>query len=90
MQWRSEEIRGPVTSDEIEFKTKAEIRDKGGYHIMINGSIQEDIIVNIHISFSSVQSLIMSDSLRPHELQHAIPPCPSPTPGVDSNPCPLS
>ena len=32
----------------------------------------------------------MSDSLRPHELQHARPPCPSPTPGVHSNPCPLS
>ena len=26
----------------------------------------------------------MSDSLRPHELQHARPPCPSPTPGVHS------
>ena len=30
----------------------------------------------------------MSDSLRPHELQHARPPCPSPTPGVHPNPCP--
>ena len=30
----------------------------------------------------------MSDSLRPHELQHARPPCPSPTPGVHSNSCP--
>ena len=29
----------------------------------------------------------MSDSLRPHELQHARPPCPSPTPGVYSNSC---
>ena len=28
----------------------------------------------------------MSDSLRPHELQHARPPCPSPTPGVHSDP----
>ena len=27
----------------------------------------------------------MSESLRPHELQHARPPCPSPTPGVDSD-----
>ena len=27
----------------------------------------------------------MSDSLRPHESQHARPPCPSPTPGVHSN-----
>ena len=32
----------------------------------------------------------MSDSLRPHELQHTRPPCPSPTPRVHPNPCPLS
>ena len=34
--------------------------------------------------FSSVQfsRSVVSDSLRPHELQHARPPCPSPTPGV--------
>ena len=33
---------------------------------------------------SSVQfsHLVVSDSLQPHELQHARPPCPSPTPGV--------
>ena len=34
-------------------------------------------------------SSIVSDSLWPHELQHARPPCPSPTPGVHPNPCPL-
>uniref|UniRef100_A0A8C6D2Y7 Small ribosomal subunit protein uS10 domain-containing protein n=1 Tax=Moschus moschiferus TaxID=68415 RepID=A0A8C6D2Y7_MOSMO len=33
---------------------------------------------------------VMSDSLRPHESQHARPPCPSPTPGVHSNSCPQS
>ena len=32
----------------------------------------------------------MSDSLWPHESQHARPPCPSPTPGVCPNSCPLS
>ena len=32
----------------------------------------------------------MSDSLWPHELQHARPPCPSPTPRVHPNPCPLN
>ena len=32
----------------------------------------------------------MSDSLRPHESQHARHPCPSPTPGVHSNSRPLS
>ena len=36
-----------------------------------------------YIQFSSVQfsHSVVSDSLRPHELQHARPPCPSPTPG---------
>ena len=33
---------------------------------------------------------VMSDSLRPHGLQHARPPCPLPTPGVYPNSCPLS
>ena len=33
---------------------------------------------------------VMSDSLRPHELQHARLPCPLPTPGVHPNPCPSS
>ena len=33
---------------------------------------------------------VVSDSLRPHESQHARPPCPSPTPGVYPNSCPLS
>ena len=31
----------------------------------------------------------MSDSLHPHESQHTRPPCPSPTPRVYSNSCPL-
>ena len=35
-------------------------------------------------------SSVTSDSLRPHGLQHARPPCPSPTPGVHSNSCPSS
>ena len=33
---------------------------------------------------------VVSDSLRPHELQHPRPPRPSSTPGVHPNPCPLS
>ena len=33
---------------------------------------------------------VVSDSLRPHKLQHARPSCPSPTPGVYPNPCPSS
>ena len=42
--------------------------------------------------FSSVQfsHSVVSDSLQPHELQHARPPCPSPTPGVHSDSRPWS
>ena len=42
--------------------------------------------------FSSVQfsPSVVSNCLRPHELQHERPPCPSPTPGVHSNSCPSS
>ena len=42
--------------------------------------------------FSSVQfsCSVVSDSLRPHESQHARPPCPSPSPGVHSDLRPLS
>ena len=42
--------------------------------------------------FSSVQfsRSVVSDSLQPHELQHARPPCPSLTPRVHSNSCPSS
>ena len=44
------------------------------------------------ISFSSVQfsPSVVSDSLRPHESQHARPPYPSPTRGVHSDSCPSS
>ena len=35
--------------------------------------------------FSSVHSSVVSNTLRPHESQHARPPCPSPTPGVHSD-----
>ena len=42
--------------------------------------------------FSSVEfsHSVVSDSLRPHESQHTRSPCPSPTPRVHSNPCPLN
>ena len=42
--------------------------------------------------FSSIQCShsVVSDSLRPHELQHARPPCPSPAPRVHPNSCALS
>ena len=55
-----------------------------GYHYHLS---------EFHIyAFSSVQfnRSVVSDSLRPHESQHARPPCPSPTPGVHSDSPPSS
>ena len=44
------------------------------------------------IPFSSVQfsHSVVSNSLRPHQLEHARPPYPTPTLGAHPNPCPLS
>ena len=46
--------------------------------------------VMTNISSVQVSLSVVSDSLRPHELQHARSPCPSPTPGVHSDSSPLS
>ena len=57
-------------------------------HYINNLKEKNDMIISI----SSVQfsCSVMSNSLRPHELQHARSPSPSPTPGVHSNSCPSS
>ena len=48
------------------------------------------VLKKLNIHFSSVQfsRSVMSNSLRPHESQHARPPCPSPTSRAYSNSCP--
>ena len=52
------------------------------YHLNHQGSLHTH---SVQFSHS-----VMSDSLWTHESQHARPPCPSPTPGVYSDSCPLS
>ena len=42
------------------------------------------------VSSVQVSHSVMSNSLRSHDPQHARPSCPSPTPRVHPNPCPLS
>ena len=44
----------------------------------------------LSLQFSSVTQSCLTDFLWPHELQHARPPCPSPTPGVHANSSPSS
>ena len=43
-----------------------------------------------HLQSNQFSRSIVSNSLWPHGLQHTRPPCPSPTPGVYSNSCPLN
>ena len=61
---------------------KGNAKECSNYHTIALISVQ---FSSVHFSHS-----VMSDSLRPHESQHARPPCPSPTPGVHSNSCPSS
>ena len=70
-------------------KSKEILYQKAG---MLTVSFTLNLQVNSCKSCTSVQfsRSVVSDSLWPHELQHARPPCPSPTPGVYSNSCPSS
>ena len=57
--------------------------------------VNDGITVRIYWGTFIVSSVqfscsVVSGSLRPHELQHARPPCPSPTPRVHPNSCPSS
>ena len=55
---------------------------------MINNYIQKN--AQYQQPFSQFSRSVVSNSLRPHESQHARPPCPSPTPGVHSDSRPSS
>ena len=48
------------------------------------------ILNQYYITSVQFSHSVVSDSLWPHEPQHARPPCPSPTPRVYPNPCPSS
>ena len=54
-----------------------------------NFSIYRMLVLTVHSSVQFSRSVV-SNALRPHESQHARPPCPSPTPGVHSNSRPSS
>ena len=76
----------PENSVQILFLgTEANLDYSGPYRNVISMIVSKYGLVSVQFSSS-----VISDSLRPHGLQHAWPPCPSPTPGVHQNPCPLS
>ena len=70
----------PCPSEEKQTKTHHKSHPIGSLHKSLDNF------------YSTVQfrGSVMPETLRPHVLQHARPPCPSPTPEVYSNSCPLS
>jgi len=57
-------------------------------HTFLLKTLQKVGIEERSVQFSSVS--VVSDSLQPHESQHARPPCPWPSPRVYANSCPSS
>ena len=78
-----------VAKKDIQIVNIAQELDKN--IILLGNSELKSRDITPHL-LSSVQfnRSVVSDSLRPHESQHARPPCPSQTPGVYSNSCPWS
>ena len=84
-------VHGVAKSQTGETKALTFIFEKHIYHFT-SGDLSACSYFSLCVYFSSVQfsHSAVSDSLRPHESQHARPPCPSPTPGVHSNSRPSS
>ena len=90
----------PITSWQIDVETKETVRDfilgapKSLQMVTAAMKLKKHLFLGrkAMTNLSSVQfsCSVVSDSLRPHGLQHARPPCPLPAPGIYSNSCPLS
>ena len=65
--------------------TYTKMKTESKYNTKVSHQITRQENKTVQFSHS-----VVSNSLRPHEPKHARPPCPSPTPGVYPNSCPLS
>ena len=74
------------------FLVRIQMSKKSIYFYQTSPKVIIELFRVLLLQFSSVlfSRSVVSDSLRPHELQHARPPCPSPTPRIHSNPRPSS
>ena len=89
----------PITSWQIDGETMETVTDFIflDYKITADGDCSHEIKRCLLLGRKTVTNLVsqfihsvVSNSLQPHEPQHTRPPCPSQTPGVHPNPCPLS
>ena len=83
-----------TTVDPTKTKTKPseniEAPGPKGAHASRNNDLALGSIFSLQFISVQFSHSVVSDFLRFHEPQHTRPPCPSPTPGVHPNPCPLS
>ena len=89
--WQIEGEKMEAMTDFLYLGSKITVDSDYSHKIKRHLLILRKAMINL-VQFSSFQfsRSVVSDSLRPHESQHARPPCPSPTPGVHSNSRPLS
>ena len=78
--WNGKKHGGHRNRSKQQVNMSSQTKDTGNFTNYLVSSI------NNSVQFS--RSLV-SDSLQPHEPQHTRPRCPSPSPGVHPNPCPL-
>ena len=82
---------GEEDGNSLQYSCLESSTDRGAWQATVHGVAELDMNEIMYVfSLVKFSRSVMSDSLRPHELQHARPPCPSPTPEVHSNSCPLS
>ena len=82
----------PSSHHNVHIPTRKQRKKKGKGTSPLFKGIARNLNLSLLLQSHSVQfsHSVMSDSLQPHGLQYARPPCPSPTPGAYSNSCPLS
>ena len=80
----------PVQKPVKLFKATLSVIAKNWKHWNVHKKRSRQTVVHPYNRILQFSRSIVSASLRPHELQHTRPPCPSPTPGLHPNPRPLS
>ena len=89
----SPSVHGIAESDMTERLNWTELMQWVGSGITVPwlaSEVQSTVSTFLFLLFLLFSCPVVSDSLQPHGLQHTRPPCPSPTPRVYSNSCPLS
>ena len=83
-------IKGELGTNQPIYTTETDSHDTENRHVLVMEDGEGEGWIGTLGLVSQSSRSVVSNSLWPHEPQHARPPCPSPTPRVHPNPCPLS